>query len=156
MPDSLYNVSMSPELTISSNITAGAFGITKTGGGMLALSGNNTYGATTTINNGWIKISGVQPLPTTQTVTFGNAIGVGLEVAQNESIGSLTGGGVIGGTILLDNGVNLSIGADGNAAQTFAGQIQGGTANQTVLTKVGTVRRPSPAAAPTATWAIRW
>ncbi|HEX5790591.1 MAG TPA: autotransporter-associated beta strand repeat-containing protein, partial [Luteolibacter sp.] len=113
----------SDQLTISSNIedNAGSM-LTKSGAGTLVLSGANTYSGTTTINAGTLAVSGGNGIADTGAVALVNTAGASLRLDNNETIGSLYGGGFAGGNVNVQ-GNTLTI---ANAAsQTFGGTING-------------------------------
>jgi autotransporter-associated beta strand protein len=108
---------------------AGGVGLTKTGAGTFTLSGTNTYTGTTNVNAGTLTLSGGAAIADAGAVVLANTAGVILNVADAETIGSLSGGGGAGGNVSL--GGTLTV---GNAANTtFAGAINGGSG----LTKQG-------------------
>ncbi|WP_425616402.1 beta strand repeat-containing protein [Anatilimnocola sp. NA78] len=59
---------------IAGNVTGGAFGIIKTGGGALTLSGTNTYTGTTAINGGTLKLGSSTALPNAPLTMAGTGI----------------------------------------------------------------------------------
>lgn len=120
------------QLTITGNVT-GAGGLDKTGSGLLILTArDNTYGGSTLIENGTLRIDqGNDRLPTGTSVTLGSGTtsGVmqlngysqtlaGLSTAGTGTANAVTGGSATS-TSLLD--VNIASGA-----QTFVGTLGGG------------------------------
>jgi len=121
---------------ISSNITNWnatiTGGITKTGAGTLTLNGTNTYTGTTTINAGNLTISGGNAITDNGTVILANTAGVNFNVNASETIGTLQGGGITGGTVNIAASQTLTV--NQTSDQTFAGVIAGATG---ALTKTG-------------------
>ena len=120
-------------LNITSLLSNG--GIEKAGLGVLQLSGaNSTYTGATNVNNGVLLAgatnafgSGASPL------TIANLSTAWVNIsANNVAIGSLTGGGALGGNLLTTGGI-LTIGGD-NTSTSFAGRI----ISMGALTKAGT------------------
>ena len=122
------------DLLVSAAITqsAGTVGITKLGAGLMALTGTNTYTGTTTISGGTLSLSGGLAIANTGPVVMSNAADTYLSLQANETIGSLSGGGILGGNVLLNNFV-LTTGGN-NTSTSFAGIISGSGG----ITKTGT------------------
>ena len=75
--------------------TNGAFGIIKTGDGILTLTGNNGYAGTTNIVGGSLRAQGGYAIGDLSAVTV--ATGASLQLfGFAEAIGSLSGGGSVG------------------------------------------------------------
>ena len=93
-------------------IISGGGALIKAGASTLTLTGANTYSGATTINGGTLQLSGGSDrLPTATTVTLANAACATLDLNnQNQTIGSLTGGGTSGGNITLGSGT-LTVGS---------------------------------------------
>ncbi len=108
--------------TISA-VIAGTSGFTKAGAGQLTLTGSNTYTGVTTINAGTLSVSGGSAIADTSAVVLANVAGASFQVSGAETIGSLAGGGSIGGNVNIVSGT-LTTGAD-NTSTTFAGNITG-------------------------------
>lgn len=116
-------------------LLAGSIGaITKEGTGTWVLSGVSTYTGATTINAGTLQISGGNNrLPSATAVTLANTAGAVLDINNlSQQIGSLSGGGTIGGNVTLGTGT-LTVGNASNT--TFSGNMSGTNGN---LIKVGT------------------
>jgi autotransporter-associated beta strand protein len=103
--------------------TAGA--VTKIGAGTLTLSGTNTYTGTTTINAGTIQAGSTSAFGSNSALIMANVSGAMLDISgYNNSIGSITGGGVNGGNVTL-GAAALTIGGDGTSPSAYAGIISG-------------------------------
>ncbi len=129
----------SADFTIASDIrqpnratTAGVpLAIVKTGAGALVLSGNNTYGGTTAINEGTLKIGSTTAIGTFDVgnnivysaVNIANKQGATLSLnGFNTNIGNLSGGGLDGGTVAI-GGNTLTINQTGST--TYSGALTG-------------------------------
>jgi autotransporter-associated beta strand protein len=111
---------------------SGTNGLEKAGTGTLTLSGTNTYGGPTEMNNGTLRVGSATALPglTWASVDPAGTLDVnGFAVA----VGALSGSA--GGRVLLGNG-SLTVGAAnlGDGFDVFGGAISGNGG----LTKVGT------------------
>ncbi|MES2658261.1 MAG: autotransporter-associated beta strand repeat-containing protein [Verrucomicrobiota bacterium] len=129
---------------ITSSVTiSGAVGgpgsLTKAGTHKLVLSGANTYPGSTTVNAGTLA-AGIASVPNVSGA-FGNNSAVALaDVATailditgfNTQIGSITGGGAVGGNVTL-GAATLTTGADDSSPAAYAGAISGTGA----LVKIG-------------------
>jgi autotransporter-associated beta strand protein len=104
---------------------SGAGGLVKTGTGTMTLSGANSYGGTTTIQNGVLTLAAANALPNAAPIVV-EAPGR-LALGANKTIGSLDGSGAV------DLGASRLTVGSGN----FFGVI-GGTAGSNGLTKSGT------------------
>ena len=108
---------------------AGVGGLTLTGPGTVTNSGLNTYTGPTAINSGVLmagaaSVGDTGPFGLDSAVSLANVAGVGLNLSGNSvAIGSLAGGGSLGGNVTLGLGT-LTLGGDGTS-QTFAGGISG-------------------------------
>ncbi len=118
--------------TTYSGVMSGTGGLTKAGTGLFTLSGANTYTGATTINAGTLQLSGGSAIANTSAVTLANVAGATLDLnGTSETIGSLAGGGALGGNVLLGTGT-LTTGVATNT--TYSGVISGTGG----LTKQGT------------------
>jgi filamentous hemagglutinin family protein len=118
--------------TTFSGVMSGTGGLSKAGTGTFTLSGANTYTGATTINAGTLRLSGGSAIANTSAVTLANVAGATLDLnGTNETIGSLAGGGAIGGNVTLGTG-SLTTGVATNT--TYSGIISGTGG----LTKQGT------------------
>ncbi|MHC1703483.1 MAG: autotransporter-associated beta strand repeat-containing protein [Tenuifilaceae bacterium] len=128
------------DLSISGIISGGGFGITKTGAGTMVLSGANTYTGATTVNAGLLK-AGVVSVANTSGAFGNNSALILADLTStsiditgfNTQIGSLSGGGAIGGNVTLGT-ATLSVGGNNASPAAYAGIISGTGA----LTKIGT------------------
>jgi autotransporter-associated beta strand protein len=119
--------------TTYSGVLSGTGGLTKAGAGIFTLSGANTYTGATTINAGTLQVAGGAAIADTSAVTLANVAGATLDLnGTNETIGSLAGGGALGGNVAL--GVGTLTAGGNNAATTYSGVLSGTGG----LTKAGT------------------
>ncbi len=124
---------------ISGSITGGGTSLTKTGNGVLVLSGENSYTGGLTISAGEILLTGSGTLPPTGPVNLSGAttiLSVQLASAASVAIGDLSG--VAGSQVQVSFDQNLTFGGAGSA--TFAGVISGGIVGGigATITKRGT------------------
>jgi autotransporter-associated beta strand protein len=121
------SISNANAITLSGVISDSGFGgLTKTGAGVLTLSGNNTATGTVTIAAGGLTLSGGSALANTVAVTVDSGATLTLP-SGSETIGSLAGAGS-----LVMNGA-LTLG--GNNSSTTLSGVASGTGS---LTKSGT------------------
>lgn len=104
------------DLRITGNISqeSGGNGITKTGAGVLSLSGSNTYSGTTTVSAGTLLVNN----------TSGSGTGSG-PVTVNNSGTLLGGNGTIAGSVTAGTGAGVSPGSagTGNAGVLSTGSL---------------------------------
>ena len=93
----------------------GSTTFTKSGDGILILSGTNTYTGATTISAGTLRVSGALD-DTAITISSGATY----DVDANDAVSSVTGAGAID----IASSVTLTIGAD-NSSTTLSGVISG-------------------------------
>jgi autotransporter-associated beta strand protein len=111
------NVSNSALTTISGVISGGAtIGITKVGSGVLALTGNNTYGGATLVSGGTLLANGAA-----------DSTGTGAVVVN--AGGTLGGTGVISGAVTLNDGATIAAGASVESLDTGSQTWSGGATN---------------------------
>lgn len=131
-------VNQSSTTTYSGLITAN-LALTKSGNGILNLSGANTFAGPVTVNGGTLK-AGVASV-TNVSGAFGNNTAVTMAnnatavldiTGFNTQIGSLSGGGATGGNVTL-GAATLSVGGDNSSPAAYAGVIAGTGG----LTKIG-------------------
>ena len=132
----LLSNTVSPATVLISNATktytlqgsghiSGATGLAKTGAGTATMSYvGNDYTGPTTINAGSLSITGGSAIGDSSAVTLANVAGANLTVNASETIGSLAGGGSLGGNVILAGGSTLTAGAN-NASTTFGGTVTG-------------------------------
>jgi filamentous hemagglutinin family protein len=108
--------------TTFSGVASGTGGLTKTGAGVLTLSGANTYTGVTRINAGIVRASGGAAIADASQVTLANVATAFLDLTDDEGIGNLSGGGTAGGNVTL-NGNTLTV--NEAAATTFSGVLRG-------------------------------
>ncbi|MFC5454926.1 beta strand repeat-containing protein [Prosthecobacter fluviatilis] len=103
------------------------FGLTKTGAGVLTLSGTNTYTGATNILAGTLRAGAAGAgtvFGVSSAVTLANVAGAVLDLnGFNQAVGSLAGGGITGGEVTLGS-ATLTLGGS-NASTVFAGVISG-------------------------------
>lgn len=117
----------------ATSLDLNAFTLTKTGTNTIALVNTTTTAGAVQVAEGTLALgvaenaNGVNG--SASAFTLDNTPGTGLSVVRNSSVGSLSGGGVTGGNIVL--GETLTVGAL-NAPTSFAGVISGaGSLNKT-------------------------
>ncbi|QQE12597.1 autotransporter-associated beta strand repeat-containing protein [Planctomycetota bacterium] len=120
--------------TTFEGVILGTGGLVKEGSGTLTLSGDNTYSGDTNISGGTIIVSGGSAISDSGTVTIADVLGATLQLNANETIGSLAGGGSMGGEVNLQN-YTLTVGDANDTA--FEGVISG--AGGLVKEDVGTL-----------------
>ncbi|WP_426425248.1 beta strand repeat-containing protein [Bradyrhizobium genosp. A] len=119
--------------TFAHNIAGTGITVSKSGAGILTVSGANTYSGTTTVNGGHLTAGAANTFSASSAVVLANTAGVALDLAGfNQTIGSLAGGGTTGGNVTLGAGT-LTTGGD-NTSTAYAGVISGTGG----LTKQGT------------------
>jgi autotransporter-associated beta strand protein len=130
------------DLNISSTIAdnGGATGLIKSGAGTLTLTGVNTFGGGTTVNQGMLQFSGAGTLGSTGgtlTVNTGGTLNLN---GTSQGVGNFTG---TGGSIhnnATAAGVTLTIGNGNGTGGNYAGVIADHTSGTgtVALTKTGT------------------
>ncbi|QQE12607.1 autotransporter-associated beta strand repeat-containing protein [Planctomycetota bacterium] len=123
-------VSGDNDLTLG-GVIDGTGALIKEDDGTLTLSGTNTYSGGTNINGGTVVASGGNAIGDSGTVTIADVAGATLQLDDDETIGSLAGGGSTGGEVSLQSNT-LTVG-DTNST-TFDGVISGAGGS---LNKVG-------------------
>ena len=101
----------------------GALSLTKSGAGILTLSGTNSYTGITTISAGTLALTNGSAILDTGAVVLANTVGATLLLNASETIGSLAGGGTSGGNVTLQGFTLTSGGA--NTDTTYSGVISG-------------------------------
>ena len=110
--------------TSYAGIISGSGGLVKQGTGTFSLSGTNIYSGSTTINGGGIQALANNAFSPNSAIFITNTAGVVLDLNNfNETIGSLSGGGSVGGDVHLGLGT-LTLGSD-NTSSTYSGVIRG-------------------------------
>ncbi|MBS0626073.1 MAG: autotransporter-associated beta strand repeat-containing protein [Verrucomicrobia bacterium] len=103
---------------------SGTGGLTKQGSGAQTFAGGSgSYGGSTTVNGGILRVGGNGAYPSGTALTLANTSGVAFDVnGFSQTVGSLAGGGLLGGDVTLGSGTLIF----GNASNlTFAGAISG-------------------------------
>jgi len=99
----------------------GSGGLTKAGGGMMTLSGTNSYAGPTTITAGTLQAGSLRSFGSNSAIFLSDVSGATLDLnGFSQSVGSLSGGGIRGGNVTLGLGT-LSLGNSGDNATYFGG-----------------------------------
>ncbi len=125
--DDVIDVDATKTLTIgSANVIAysgaGDHDLVKNGDGTLVLQAANTYTLDTRIDGGMLALTNGAAIMDGTAVILANATGAVLRLDTDETIGSLSGGGAMGGDVALQAN-SLTISNDANAV--YAGVIGG-------------------------------
>ena len=126
-----FTYNSSTNQTLNGTIS-GAGALTMSGASTLILGGSNNYSGTTTISSGTLALANGSAISNTGTINLANTATATLRIDSDETIGSLAGGGAIGGTVNLQD-KTLSVGGT-SSSSSFAGVISGTTGG---ITKVG-------------------
>ncbi|MCB1208974.1 MAG: autotransporter-associated beta strand repeat-containing protein, partial [Verrucomicrobiales bacterium] len=125
---------------INSVAGAGAGSVIKEGTNTWVLGGGNAFSGGLTINGGIVQAAASNPVGVFGDyvpVVLADIAGVGLDVNGNSaSIGSLGGGGAVGGNVTLGTAGRLTAGFN-NTSTNFGGSISGGTSGVDTFVKVG-------------------
>ncbi len=113
-------------LQISSSIS-GTQALTKNGAGVLHLSGNNYYSGTTLLQNGTLRLSGGNAIGDRSLVVFADDHSSILELLNDESVGSLSGGSATAtmNTLAVINMGSNNLTLNNTATQVYLGLITG-------------------------------
>ncbi len=127
-------------LNIIGNAVDGTGSLTKTGVGVLALSGTGTYGGSTTVNDGEFRMRTTpNRLPITTDLIVNSPGIFNINGPQSQQVASLTGNGTVGtgsGTLTVSGSASTTFdGALKNIANAGAGAVTTGNGR---LTKAGT------------------
>jgi autotransporter-associated beta strand protein len=111
--------------TIYSGAISGMGGIIKEGSGTLTFDTvQKVYTGATIINGGILKAGAANILPSSSAFSLANVAGVVLDLNNfDQTIGSLTDGGSVGGTVSLGS-ATLTVGGN-NTSKNFSGAITG-------------------------------
>jgi len=105
---------------------SGTGGLDMEGGDDIHLGGNNTYSGPTNINDSRVECDSVGACSPNSAFVFANAASAILDLnSNNNTIGSLSGGGGTGGNIVLGTTGVLSIGDDDTDPPPYDGVILG-------------------------------
>ena len=102
---------------------SGSGGLVKQGSGSLTLGGVNSFTGLLRVDGGTLLLQRADALAATQAVQLADTPGVLLQLAADQTIGALAGGGAAGGRVDLA-GFALATGGSG-ADSNFAGVISG-------------------------------
>ena len=118
-------------ITISSSLSGTGTGFTKTGSGVLNLSGANFYSGGTTLSSGTINLSGSGTLGSTSNALTinGGTLNLG---GTNQTVGALNG---TGGSITNSAGSSTLTVGNGDSSGSYAGSIT--NTGTIALTKTG-------------------
>ena len=135
---STFQVDPLQTLTLTSAL-GGSGSLNKTGTGTLVLSAANTYGGATLITAGKLTLTASGVIPDNSAVTVSGTFDMGGAGTTpiTETIGSLSGSGVVDYSVTGNNHDGALTVGNNNASTTFSGVLQEG-ANPLSLTKVGT------------------
>lgn len=121
---------------------SGTGGVTKTDAGTVTLANANTYGGGTLIQEGVVRISVNNALPTTQAVTLGTATTDGtLDLnGFNQTVGDIaTAGPAPASQIITNSGAGVSTLSFSGGSSTFGGTIQNGVSAVKLAVVAGTL-----------------
>ena len=123
--------SVSASITDSVGTGGGVISLLKTGSGTVTVAGASTYTGATTVNAGKLKagvasVTGVSSaFGLNSPVTLADVATSSLDITGfNTEIGSLTGGGMVGGNLIL-GAATLTVGGDGTSPAAYAGNLSG-------------------------------
>lgn len=108
--------------TLSGGAIDGGTGLTLNGSGTVILGSANTYTGTTAVNAGSLRVTGGSAILDTGLVTLGNVAGASFRVLGSETIGALSGGGNLGGDVIIDAAQTLTL---SSGTQTHSGNVSG-------------------------------
>ncbi len=95
-------------------------------GGAATLAGTNSYTGATTVNAGTLTLQGGLAISNSGAVVMANTAGAELLVDAAETIGDLSGGGSLGGGIVIASAQGLTVSQ--SSATTYSGVLSGGGA----------------------------
>ena len=122
--------------TVTGTLGNGQNQFVKIGTGRQTLSGTNTFTGDVRIQAGTLVLKNGQALENNVAVVLENVAGAALELATSETIGSLAGGGTLGGNAVLLGNV-LTVGSN-NLNTQFDGIVSGSLAlNTDQFVKIG-------------------
>jgi autotransporter-associated beta strand protein len=102
---------------------SGIGALIQNGSGSLVLNGNNTYTGATTVNSGTLTLQGGSAISNSGAVVMANTAGAELRVDASETIGNLSGGGSLGGGIVIASSQELTVSQ--SSGTTYSGVISG-------------------------------
>lgn len=111
-----YNIQGSGRLS-------GSAAVTKLGSGTATISlANNDYTGATVISNGTLVVNGGSGIGNLSPVTLANVASAALNIGATETIGSLSGGGALGGNVTYTG--DLIVGGNNNST-AYGGVVSG-------------------------------
>ena len=135
------NLTLGPNAVLggAGNLSLGAidggaqgFGFTKTGAGVLTIQAAGSYSGPTEVSGGTLQANGDNIFASNSAFMVDNVSGATLDLnGHDQTVGSLSGGGPLGGNVTLGTGT-LTVGGNNQTTQ-YAGQISGSGG----LTKIG-------------------
>lgn len=128
------NVAVSGTQLNLSAVVSGGGGLSKNGAGTLALSGANTFTGATNVNEGTLQLSGGHAISDTADLSV--AALATLNVAANETIGTLTNAGTLSGSGTLSAGTYVLSGGTVGAA-LGAGTLRQTAGTSTLAASIG-------------------
>jgi fibronectin-binding autotransporter adhesin len=126
--------------TTYSGILSGGGSLTKTGAGVLTLSGTNNYNGNTAIQNGTVVVAVDNALPVTTTLTLGSGSNSGMlqlgdgTTAHNQTLaGLLVSGSGANNRVVGGGTTNATLTLNISSTNSFGGKLGGGNPNQNNL-----------------------
>lgn len=106
---------------------SGTGDLVKSGAGAVVLTNDNDFTGAVVIEAGLLELRNGNGLPDDSAVHIADVAGATLLLTDSETIGSLSGGGAAGGSVLIAEGMTLTVGDETDT--TFLGTIGGETAS---------------------------
>jgi filamentous hemagglutinin family protein len=93
-------------------------------GGTMKFSGNNSYTGSTAITGGVVQANQLNAFGVNSALSISNIAGTQLQLLSSLNIGSLAGGGTLGGNVVIGSGLTLNAGANNTSTQ-YDGVLSG-------------------------------